>query len=72
LHPQRTPTRQSRINKNQEGLTGEEQATVQMVHSKGEVLLNGPKDIKPSLIDKLDKILSGKYSNFVEKLGDHS
>jgi hypothetical protein len=72
LHPQRTPTRQPRINKNQEGLIGEEQATIQMVHRKGEVLLNGTKAMKPSLIDKSDKIPSGKYSNFVGKLGDHS
>jgi len=33
-HPQRTPTRQPRINKNQEGLMGEEHATVWMVQRK--------------------------------------
>jgi hypothetical protein len=34
LQPQRTPTCQSRINKNQEGLMEEEHTTVQMVQEK--------------------------------------
>ena len=54
LHPQWIPTRQLEINRNQEWLMREEQATVRMLQRKGKILLNGlqalTRYIQPSIM----------------------